>query len=138
MFWELFSNSERNVIGKSRGLCLKSDLINQFFAAKQFWEARNYLSKPPPNLIGLTILAIFSVWGVSHICLLVRRPQMILMKMVPMALPTVPIEVPQIPMVQVNLFQKPSFLHHDALKFIYSEKATKFCEIFPLLLTGTA
>ena len=23
------------------------------------------------------------------------------------------------------------------LKFIYSEKATKFCEIFPLLLTGT-
>ena len=36
---------------------------------------------------------------------------MILMKMVPMALPTVPIQVPQIPMVQVNLFQKPSFLH---------------------------
>ena len=24
-----------------------------------------------------------------------------------------------------------------ALKFIYSEKATKFCEIFTLLLTGT-
>ena len=23
------------------------------------------------------------------------------------------------------------------LKFIYSEMATKFCEIFPLLLTGT-
>ena len=25
---------------------------------------------------------------------------------------------------------------HPGLKFIYSEKATKFCEIFPLLLTG--
>ena len=25
--------------------------------------------------------------------------------------------------------------HTDYLKFIYSEKATKFCEIFPLLLT---
>ena len=24
------------------------------------------------------------------------------------------------------------------VKFIYSEKATKFCEVFPLLLTGTA
>ena len=23
----------------------------------------------------------------------------------------------------------------DSLKFIYSEKATKFCEVFPLLLT---
>ena len=28
-------------------------------------------------------------------------------------------------------FQSP----HGILKFIYSEKATKFCEIFPLLLT---
>ena len=27
------------------------------------------------------------------------------------------------------------FLIHCVLKFIYSEKATKFCEIFPLLLT---
>ena len=26
----------------------------------------------------------------------------------------------------------------DMVKFIYSEKATKFCEIFTLLLTGTA
>ena len=26
---------------------------------------------------------------------------------------------------------------HLFLKFIYSEKATKFCKIFPLLLTGT-
>ena len=26
-------------------------------------------------------------------------------------------------------------LNLDQLKFIYSEKATKFCEIFPLLLT---
>ena len=26
------------------------------------------------------------------------------------------------------------FQKQDALKFIYSEKATKFCEIFPLLL----
>ena len=27
--------------------------------------------------------------------------------------------------------------HIGELKFIYSEKATKFCEIFTLLLTGT-
>ena len=26
----------------------------------------------------------------------------------------------------------------NALKFTYSEKATKFCKIFPLLFTGTA
>ena len=35
--------------------------------------------------------------------------------------------------VQVNLCQKLLFLHQ--VKFIYSEMATKFCEIFTLLLT---
>ena len=30
----------------------------------------------------------------------------------------------------------PLFLLDNLLKFIYSEKATKFCEIFPLLLTA--
>ena len=33
---------------------------------------------------------------------------------------------------ELKFFQKDPF---DTCKFIYSEKATKFCEIFPLLLT---
>ena len=37
-------------------------------------------------------------------------------------------------MMQVNNFQKLSFLNQ--LKFIYSEKATKFCKIFIYLLTA--
>ena len=44
--------------------------------------------------------------------------------------------------IQKSLFAPPvsSYLHllpymKKLLKFIYSEKATKFCEIFPLLLT---
>ena len=34
-----------------------------------------------------------------------------------------------------KLYIFPPFKYSIVLKFIYSEKATKFCEIFPLLLT---
>ena len=37
----------------------------------------------------------------------------------------------------VGIFSKGDELVESFVKFIYSEKATKFCEIFTLLLTGT-
>ena len=37
--------------------------------------------------------------------------------------------------VVLPCFDKFAKVHDDIIKFIYSEKATKFCEIFPLLLT---
>jgi hypothetical protein len=38
----------------------------------------------------------------------------------------------------LNFAKKGDFgLSYSPVKFIYSEKATKFCEIFTLLLTGT-
>ena len=41
-------------------------------------------------------------------------------------------------MIKKNPFQHYLFVktsHHDKVKLIYSEKATKFCKIFSLLLT---
>ena len=37
--------------------------------------------------------------------------------------------------LRVNTYMKRFYYDVSLLKFIYSEKATKFCEIFPLLLT---
>ena len=38
----------------------------------------------------------------------------------------------------LSLFSKHGIdMHINQVKFIYSEKATKFCEIFALLLIGT-
>ena len=37
----------------------------------------------------------------------------------------------------VGIFSKGDELVESFVKFIYSEKATKFCKIFTLLLTGT-
>ena len=39
--------------------------------------------------------------------------------------------------LRVNTYMKRFYYDVSLLKFIYSEKATKFCVIFPLLLTGT-
>jgi hypothetical protein len=42
-----------------------------------------------------------------------------------------------VPMAELNVGRQAANSSRQMLKFIYSEKATKFCEIFTLLLTGT-